>query len=63
MGRDTATIERSGSVGEDTADTATVLSKAQELTQLGITLLTIGVNGPKYDLSVVEALCHWRNQQ
>jgi len=40
-----------------------VLAKAEELNQIGVTLLTFGVNGPDYDLSVVEALCHWRDHR
>jgi probable F420-dependent oxidoreductase len=62
IGRDATTIERSGSVGEDTGDIDAVLAKAKELTKVGVTLLTFGVNGPDYDLSVVEALCRWRDQ-
>jgi probable F420-dependent oxidoreductase len=63
LGRDAAAIERSGSVGENTGDTDAVLAKAEELTGVGVTLLTFGVNGPDYDLNVVEALCRWRDQR
>jgi hypothetical protein len=29
---------------------------------LGVTLLTVGVNGPDYDLSDAEELCRWRDR-
>ena len=31
------------------------------LADLGVTLLTVGVNGPDYDLTGAEALCRWRD--
>ncbi len=34
--------------------------KARTLTALGVTLLTVGANGPNYDLSAAETLCRWR---
>ena len=57
VGRDPATIERSASAGsgED------VVPNAEALVSLGVTLLTVGVNGPDYDLSDAEALCRWRD--
>ena len=30
---------------------------------LGVTLLTIGCNGPDYDLTAAEALCRWRDRR
>ena len=39
-----------------------LLTDAEGLAALGVTLLTVGVNGPDYDLSDVEALCRWRDR-
>ncbi len=36
---------------------------AQTLVDLGVTLLTVGVNGPDYDLSIAEALVKWRDDR
>ena len=33
----------------------------EALVGLGVTLLTIGVNGPDYDLTAAEALVRWRD--
>ena len=41
------------------ADSAALL---EGLAALGVTLLTVGVNGPDYDLSDAEALCRWRDR-
>lgn len=57
VGRDPATIERSASAGSG----KDVVPNAEALTALGVTLLTVGVNGPDYDLSDAEALCRWRD--
>ena len=40
-----------------------LLAEADALAGLGVTLLTVGVNGPDYDLSDAEALCRWRDQR
>jgi hypothetical protein len=40
-----------------------LLAEADELADLGVTLLTVGANGPDYDLSEAEALCRWRDQR
>ncbi len=37
-----------------------MLAEADALVDLGVTLLTVGVNGPDYDLTRAEALCRWR---
>ena len=39
------------------------MASAEGLTALGVTLLTVGVNGPDYDLTAAEALCKWRNSR
>jgi probable F420-dependent oxidoreductase len=59
VGRDPAAIERSAGVeGRDG-----LIGNAEALTQLGVTLLTVGVNGPDYDLTDAEALCRWRDSR
>ena len=52
-------IERSSGVPEK--DTETMLAEADALVDLGVTLLTIGVNGPDYDLGAAEQLVRWRD--
>jgi hypothetical protein len=42
---------------------AGLLANAEALVGLGVSLLTVGVNGPDYDLSNAEALCHWRDER
>jgi probable F420-dependent oxidoreductase len=66
VGRDPATIERSAGVenfggvrrGEGVEG---LIANAEGLAALGVTLLTVGVNGPDYDLTAAEALCKWRD--
>ncbi|SPM39492.1 Flavin-dependent oxidoreductase, luciferase family (includes alkanesulfonate monooxygenase SsuD and methylene tetrahydromethanopterin reductase) [Mycobacterium numidiamassiliense] len=66
VGRDPADIERSAGV-EDNSGVRRgegidgLIANAEGLTALGVTLLTIGVNGPDYDLTAAEALCKWRD--
>jgi probable F420-dependent oxidoreductase len=57
VGRDPATIERSAGVNVEH-----LLTDAEGLVALGVTLLTVGVNGPDYDLKDAEALCRWRDR-
>ena len=57
VGRDPATIERSASAGNGSA----VIGNAEALVGLGVTMLTVGCDGPDYDLSDAEALCRWRD--
>jgi probable F420-dependent oxidoreductase len=57
VGRDPATIESSAGVNVES-----LLADAEGLVALGVTLLTVGVNGPDYDLSNAEALCGWRDR-
>jgi hypothetical protein len=59
VGRDPDTIERSAGVNKDNGG---LIADAEGLVALGVTLLTVGVNGPDYDLSDAEALCGWRDR-
>ncbi|MCW2518641.1 MAG: hypothetical protein JWR46_1260, partial [Mycobacterium sp.] len=59
LGRDPSTIERSAGVENDSG----LLANAEALVDLGVSLLTVGVNGPDYDLSSAEALCRWRDSR
>ena len=65
VGRDPATVERSAGV-EDNSGVRRgegidgLIANAEGLTALGVTLLTVGCNGPDYDLTAAEALCRWR---
>jgi probable F420-dependent oxidoreductase len=59
VGRDPSAIERSA--GVDGSDGDTLIANAQALADLGVGLLTMGVNGPDYDLSKVETLVKWRD--
>ena len=38
-------------------------SEADAFVELGVTMLTVGVNGPDYDLTQAEALCRWRDRR
>lgn len=60
VGRDPAAIERSA--GVEGRDHEALVNNAEALRALGITLLTVGVNGPDYDLGQAEALCRWRDR-
>jgi len=60
VGRDPATIERSAGV---TGSGDALLADADAFVALGVTFLTVGVNGPDYDLSRAEALCRWRDRR
>ncbi len=37
--------------------------EADAFAELGVTMLTVGVNGPDYDLTHAEALCRWRDRR
>ena len=49
VGRDPAAIERSAGVAGDSVES--LIAEAEALADLGVTVLTVGVNGPDYDLS------------
>ena len=60
IGRDPSTIVRSAGV-DNSGDG--LIANAEALTALGVSLLTVGVNGPDYDLGDAEKLCRWRDSQ
>lgn len=58
-GRDPGTVERSSGVqGKDASD---LLANAEALARLGVSLMTVGCDGPDYDLGPAEALVRWRD--
>lgn len=59
VGRDPATIERSSAL----QDSGRLSADADALAGLGVTLLTVGCDGPDYDLAAAEALCRWRDSR
>jgi probable F420-dependent oxidoreductase len=61
VGRDPGAVERSSGIPEQSA--AAAVAGAESLVGLGVTLLTVGVNGPDYDLTVAEALVKWRDER
>lgn len=61
LGRDPAAIERSSGVPEKSIEQ--MIEGAESLVGLGVTLLTMGVNGPDYDLAPAEALVKWRDDR
>ncbi len=66
IGRDPADIEHSAAVGGETGGgtgSDALIAEAEGLTQLGVTVLTIGASGPDYDLSGAQALCRWRDRR
>ena len=61
VGRDPAQVERSA--GLDGRDAETVVAQAEAMVALGVTLLTVGCDGPDYDLSRAETLVRWRDSR
>ncbi|TDO14955.1 putative F420-dependent oxidoreductase [Mycobacterium sp. BK086] len=61
VARDPATVERSSGVEGRDADTIT--ANAEALAGLGVTLLTVGTDGPDFDLSAAETLIRWRDNR
>lgn len=61
VGRNPATVERSS--GVEGRDAATVVAGAETLARLGMTLLTVGCDGPDYDLGAAQALVRWRDDR
>jgi probable F420-dependent oxidoreductase len=63
-GRDPGSIERSSGVEAASGEGPDALiAKAQALVDLGVSLVTVGCNGPDYDLSAAETLCRWRDSR
>jgi alkanesulfonate monooxygenase SsuD/methylene tetrahydromethanopterin reductase-like flavin-dependent oxidoreductase (luciferase family) len=67
VGRDRASIQRSAAVGGETGaegDGADgLIAEAEALTDLGVSLLTVGSSGPDYNLGAAETLCQWRDRR
>ena len=61
MGRDPSVIEHSAAVDSRDGGVEEALQKADALREAGVTLITVGASGPDYDLSVLDALCRWRD--
>jgi probable F420-dependent oxidoreductase len=61
VGRDPGAIERSAGVSGKAPDA--LVEEAEAMAGLGVTMLTVGVNGPDYDISAAEALCRWRDRR
>jgi probable F420-dependent oxidoreductase len=55
VGRDTALVERSVGVAQPPAEVAAALLGA------GVTLFTVGLSGPDYDMSLVREWVQWRD--
>jgi len=55
VGRDTALVERSVGVGQPPAEVG------QALLDAGVTLFTVGLSGPDYDMSLVREWVQWRD--
>jgi probable F420-dependent oxidoreductase len=61
VGRDPSAIERSAGVPEKSVEA--MIAGAEAFVGQGVTLLTMGINGPDYDLSKAEALVRWRDER
>ena len=59
VGRDPASVERSS--GVDGRDPSALIASAEALADLGVTLLTVGCDGPDYGLGPAKALVDWRD--
>jgi len=57
VGRDATRIERSAGVSRSPEQVGAAMLAA------GVTLFTVGVSGPDYDLSMVRSWVHWRDAQ
>jgi hypothetical protein len=58
-GRDPDTVERSS--GVEGRDTETLVANADALANQGVTLMTVGCDGPDYNLGPAETLVRWRD--
>ena len=61
VARDPATVERSS--GVTGRDSEALIANAEALVGLGVTLMTVGCNGPDYNLGQAEALVRWRDDR
>jgi len=61
VGRDPAAVERSS--GVEGRDPETLVANAEALAELGVTLMTVGCDGPDYDLGPAQALVRWRDSR
>ena len=61
VGRDPAAIERS--CGVEGRDPEALATNADDLARLGVTLMTVGCDGPDYDLGPAQALVDWRDRR
>ena len=61
VGRDPSTIERS--CGVTGKDSESLTANAEALAALGVTLMTVGCDGPDYDLGPAETLIRWRDSR
>ena len=61
VGRDPATVERSS--GVEGRDAESLVANAEALAGLGVTLMTVGCDGPDYNLGPAEALVRWRDSR
>jgi probable F420-dependent oxidoreductase len=61
VGRDPATVERSS--GVEGRDAESLAANAEALAGLGVTLMTVGCDGPDYNLGPAEALVRWRDSR
>ncbi len=62
VGRDPDTIERSAELKAD-GGADELMRFGDQITADGVTLLTLAVNGPDYDLSTVQRLVQWRDRR
>ncbi|MGE4365328.1 MAG: LLM class F420-dependent oxidoreductase [Mycolicibacterium sp.] len=57
VGRDPSGIERAAAVDSGGG----LIANAEALVGQGVTMLTVGCDGPDYDLGAARALCKWRD--
>ena len=61
VGRDPGSIERSS--GVEGRDAESLVANAEALAALGVTLMTVGCDGPGYNLGPAETLVRWRDSR
>lgn len=61
VGRDPGSIERSS--GVEGRDAESLVANAEALAGLGVTLMTVGCEGPDYNLGPAETLVRWRDSR